>query len=340
MEWLGKMNDALDYIEANIGDDIDYTQAAKIACCSLSRFQNMFLFITDITMSEYVRRRRMALSAYDLVNSDIKIIDISQKYGYDSHAAFTRSYKSFHGISPTESRKFNKYIDYPRISFQLKITGGHFVMEQSKMEVYKNILVKMETIEMPETLKLAGLSSIKHPKPRFKNIDVYHEKYKPMMVGKHSVPYTEIAMVTNITDGVKGDYIFGCQVDSIDDLPEDLVGIDTGLTKFACLTFRVPPGGDLLGDESKAGAGMQMASEYLYKVWMPKNKGLLYGYVPQHKGVWIEKKDFDYRFTNLSHDAIVRLADGYGIGYFMEVYKIDVNIDKENQEMCYYIPMI
>ena len=73
MEWLNKMNSAIDYIEMNITEKIDYAEAAGIACCSLARFQNMFLFITDITPSEYARRRRMVLSADELINSDIKI---------------------------------------------------------------------------------------------------------------------------------------------------------------------------------------------------------------------------------------------------------------------------
>ena len=211
-------------------------------------------------------------------------------------------------------------------------------MEQSKMEVYKGIFVKMETIEMPETLKFAGLSNVKHPKPRFKNIGVFHEKYRPLMEGKHSIPYTGIGVVTNITtDSNKGDYIFGCLVDSIDGLHEDLVGVDTGLKKFACLTFRVPPSVDLLGNENEGGDGMKLASEYLYKKWMPKNMDLIYGYLPQHKGFSIEKKDVDYQFANISAESAKRLAEGYGIACFMEIYKTD--IDPENQEMCYYIPL-
>ena len=49
MEWFNKMNSAIDYIEAKITEKVDYAQAAQIACCSLSRFQNMFQFLTDIT---------------------------------------------------------------------------------------------------------------------------------------------------------------------------------------------------------------------------------------------------------------------------------------------------
>jgi len=134
MEWLNKMNDAIDYIEANINEKIDYTQAASIACCSLSRFQNMFLFIVGITPSEYVRRRRMALSANELINDSVKIIDLSFKYGYESPAAFTRSFKAFHGLSPSAVRKFNKYIDYSRISFQMKIIGGFNMDDNSTIK--------------------------------------------------------------------------------------------------------------------------------------------------------------------------------------------------------------
>jgi len=134
MEWLSKMNEAINYIEANINEKIDYAKAANIACCSLSRFQNMFLFVIGITPSEYVRRRRMALAANELINDNTKIIDLSFKYGYEFPAAFTRSFKAFHGLSPSAARKFSKYIDYSQISFQLRIMGGFSMNSNSEIK--------------------------------------------------------------------------------------------------------------------------------------------------------------------------------------------------------------
>lgn len=128
MQWLEKINDAISYIEAHLNEQIDYQKAAEIACCSLSRFQRMFTFATDITLSEYVRCRRMSLAAKDLLNSDIKIIDLAQKYHYESPEAFTRVFQAFHGIPPTSTRKIGIHTDYPRISFQIRINGGHFNM--------------------------------------------------------------------------------------------------------------------------------------------------------------------------------------------------------------------
>ena len=76
MDWQNKVNKAIEYIEANITNHMDYAEAANIACCSLSQFQNIFLFVTGSTPTEYVRKRKMALSAGELINSDIKIIDV------------------------------------------------------------------------------------------------------------------------------------------------------------------------------------------------------------------------------------------------------------------------
>ena len=330
MEWLNKMNNAIDYIEANIFEKIDYIQAANIACCSLSRFQNMFLFITDITPSEYVRGRRMVLSADELIGSDIKIIDLSFRYGYESPEAFTRSFKAFHGISPSDARKFRRYADYPRISFHIKITGGHFTMENTaQFEVYKDILVKMEIIELPETLKFAGVTN--ENLENFQNIGVYHENYKPLMSDKHTMPYTEIGLSSNICKNSW--YAFGCQVDSIDGLPDGLVGLDTGLKKFACLMFRVQPGGDLVGGDDGPGDGMQKAGEYLENVWIPKNKDKLYNHRLNNRHCEVLKSEKEYRLTNISAEG---LENSYWLSYWIEVYKAKID---EDPEMCFYLPL-
>ena len=82
MEWLDKLNKSISYIEDNLTGQIDYDYAAKIACCSVFHFQRMFSYIANIPLAEYIRRRRMTLAAFELQNSDIKIIDLALKYGY------------------------------------------------------------------------------------------------------------------------------------------------------------------------------------------------------------------------------------------------------------------
>lgn len=124
MEYLKRMNDALDYIENNLDGEIDYEAAASRACCSVCYFQRVFAFIADITLSEYIRRRRLTLAAFEIQNSNVKIIDIAIKYGYDSPDSFTRAFQKMHGIIPSKARNTGISLKaYPRISFHISIKG-------------------------------------------------------------------------------------------------------------------------------------------------------------------------------------------------------------------------
>lgn len=124
MDWLKRMNGAINYIEEKIIEDIDYEKVAQIACCSTYHFQRMFSFITEVTLAEYIRRRRLTLAAAELQNSDTRIIDVAIKYGYDSHEAFSRAFQRLHGIAPSTAReKGIRLKAYPRISFQISIKG-------------------------------------------------------------------------------------------------------------------------------------------------------------------------------------------------------------------------
>lgn len=141
MKWLEDMNNAIAYIENNLQDKMDYEKVAQAACCSVFHFQRMFTFITNIPLSEYVRRRKMTLAAFELQNSKIKIVDLALKYGYDSPESFTRAFQSLHGISPTEARKPGAEIKaYPRISFQITIKGdsemNYKVVQKEAFQIY------------------------------------------------------------------------------------------------------------------------------------------------------------------------------------------------------------
>ena len=125
MDWLQRMNAAIDYIEDNITGNIDYKQIAKIACCPNCHFQRMFAFIAEISLSEYIRRRRLTLAAFDLQQGNKSIIEIAQKYSYESHSSFTRAFNKLHGIAPKAARKSGaKLKAYPRMFFRISITGG------------------------------------------------------------------------------------------------------------------------------------------------------------------------------------------------------------------------
>lgn len=121
---LERMNQALAYIEENLAAEIDFQQIEKLTLCSEYHFRRMFSFLAGVTLSEYIRRRRLTLAAFELGLSNVLVIDTALKYGYSSPDSFTRAFYSLHGVTPTEIRNTGQRLKaYPRMTFQLIIKG-------------------------------------------------------------------------------------------------------------------------------------------------------------------------------------------------------------------------
>jgi len=123
MNWVAKIQTAIDYIEDNITYELDMNIPARIMLCSRHDFQRIFAYLVGIPLSEYLKRRRLTLAGIEIRDGKDKIMDISIKYGYESHASFTRSFKEFHGITPKESRENTNHMlnSYPEFSIYMSL---------------------------------------------------------------------------------------------------------------------------------------------------------------------------------------------------------------------------
>lgn len=110
MEWNEKLQIIIDDVENHLQrkeEPIDSEEISKIAGCSFGFFQKVFSYMNGISFAEYIRSRKLTLAGYDLKSTDLKVIDISYKYGYDSPTSFTKAFQLFHGVSPREARNQN-----------------------------------------------------------------------------------------------------------------------------------------------------------------------------------------------------------------------------------------
>ena len=124
MDWVDRMNKVIDYVENNLNSEIDSNEISKIMACPFNLFQRSFIQITGIPLSEYIRCRKLTCAAYELQNTDDKIIDIALKYGYQSSDAFSVAFKHVQGVAPSMVRKNNIELTfYCRLYFALTIKG-------------------------------------------------------------------------------------------------------------------------------------------------------------------------------------------------------------------------
>ena len=124
MDWLKGMNDVLEHIEENLTQPIHYESLSRIVGCSVYEFSRIFSFMAGMSISEYIRRRRLSQAVFDIQNSGDKIVEIALKYCYESSTSFTRAFKELHGITPMFARKIGISLKvFLPISFVLTIKG-------------------------------------------------------------------------------------------------------------------------------------------------------------------------------------------------------------------------
>ena len=125
MDWVAGMQGALDYIEANLTDEIDYEKVAAVAYSSSYHFQRVFGILCGYTLGEYIRNRRLSLAGAELQADGAKVIDVALKYGYDNPDSFARAFKAFHGVLPSQARdKSAKLRFFSRLVLKFSLEGG------------------------------------------------------------------------------------------------------------------------------------------------------------------------------------------------------------------------
>lgn len=157
MEWLKNLAEALDYIENHLDKEISYDEIARLACCSSFYFQRIFLYVSGVSLSEYIRRRRMTQAAFELQQTDTKVIDIALKYGYSSPSSFNRAFQRIHGIAPTEAKHTGRpLLAYPSLQFSIQTTGERPMAYQIiRKQALRIVGIRMPMFEdMEENLKI------------------------------------------------------------------------------------------------------------------------------------------------------------------------------------------
>ncbi len=113
MSYIYSLEKAINYIESHLYYDIDLSSVAKEAGYSLYHFHRIFKNAVGDSLKDYIRKRRMTEATKELVYTNIPIVDIGIKYGYESREAFSRAFEKVYGRNPSEVRN-NKLLYFIR----------------------------------------------------------------------------------------------------------------------------------------------------------------------------------------------------------------------------------
>lgn len=126
MDWIKAIEDAVNYIEDNLSEELTVAGIAKEIAVSPFYFQKGFSLLCGFSVSDYIRKRRLSLAGSELAFSDAKVIDLAVRYGYDSPDSFTKAFTRFHGVTPAAAKRNGTVLkSFAPLKIKISLEGGN-----------------------------------------------------------------------------------------------------------------------------------------------------------------------------------------------------------------------
>ena len=254
MDYYELLQRSVDFIEKNLTESFTLLEVAEQANCSLYHFHRIFSATLDISLKEYIRKRRLTLAAHELLNTNQRILDIALKYQYESPESFTRAFKKMNNITPSKYRKtksslnFFEEIDLKDIKAK-NIRGG--------IRMKPRIITKEEFYVVGVELRTSNENNQNLEKiPEFwcKNLEAGLLKRFTELTNAVN-PNTQLGICADFDDE-KFTYIIGTEVTNLDNIPKGMKGRTIPAAKYAVFTAK--------GQPPKA---VQDTWKYIYQAW-------------------------------------------------------------------------
>ncbi len=106
---------SIEYIEANLNNDISVFDVANAVCYSQFYFSRQFSIHTHTSIYDYILKRKLSESYKYLLSEKPRIIDLAFRYGFSSHEVFTRAFRKMFGENPSEASVYKPLLIYEPI---------------------------------------------------------------------------------------------------------------------------------------------------------------------------------------------------------------------------------
>lgn len=243
MEWMKSIQQAVEYMENHLTEELSVEDIARQVNISPFYFQKGFGLLCGFTVTEYLRKRRLALAGSELISADARVIDVALKYGYDSPDSFTKAFTRFHGITPAMARKEGAVLkSFAPLKIKFLLEGGDLMDYQ---------ITQKDSFTVIGAAKTFSYETAKKEIPAFwkEYFVAGNEKY---VCGRYGINYDESM------SGDTFEYLIADNYDPTAEVPEGFV------TKvIPAHTWAVFP------CKGKMPEALQSANNKIFSEWLP-----------------------------------------------------------------------
>jgi AraC family transcriptional regulator len=259
MDYFERVQKAVDFMESHLTEEFTLEEVAGQVYCSLFHFHRIFQEVVGDSMKEYIRIRRLSLAGKEIVETDVKVIDLALKYGYETPEAFTKAFKKLNGISPSACKKRKgSYVFREKASVQIYktqilkggLTMNYKIVEKDAFQVIgRDLRVCTENGQqysaIPQLWKDCGESGVFQT---FESMPNSINQQQMVMLGI----CMECDGASNFT------YVIGVEVANIDTIPDGMVAKMIPGQKYAVFTAK-----------GKCPEAIQETWKNIYGKWFP-----------------------------------------------------------------------
>ncbi|MEY9969642.1 AraC family transcriptional regulator [Lysinibacillus sp. RC46] len=255
MSWIESIQKAINYIEEHLLDDITMEQIAREVNSSVFHFQRTFSILTDMSIADYIRRRRLTLAAQELINTEQKVIDLSYKYGYDSPEAFTKAFRKQHNLTPSEARKKQGQLQsYNRLVIQVSLKGA----EPMKYKIVEK--EKFQVVGVKRTYNCQNGENLQDIPHFWNEMNSKNFDHQLIQLNNGSIKGTLGVCVPNTDQGQNGFIDYWIATDHVGEVGENLLALEIPASKWVVFEVHGP-----MPD------AMQNTWKQIYSEWFPSN---------------------------------------------------------------------
>lgn len=158
MSYPSSVRAVICYIEAHIKDDkFDYNELERRIGFSNAYIRELFGKNTGCSLAKYVRMRKVKCSTYELLYSDMSILDIAYLYGFSNPETYTRAFYKTVGITPSAFRKVRPIIGKEELS-----VGVYGIGLLEEKERRSDIFMDKNVYKSNESTILYGVPKVAH----------------------------------------------------------------------------------------------------------------------------------------------------------------------------------
>ena len=239
------MEKSIEFIEANIHQHLTANMIAEHIGYSLYHYCRIFLACHDISVMEYVRKRRLSLAALALSKGE-KIIDVALLYGFETASGFSKAFRREYHCSPTQYLK-NITIDKESICHHVRI-------EKKAAFQIAGYAIQTNIADISSTKDIAALWD------QFHTAGWEEQLYQTLNPPKHG----EIGIFIP-NENKEASYVLGVIVNGFEDKTKDMVCIEVPAATYAI--FTTPP----VSNTEDFATAIKMTWKGIFENWFPSS---------------------------------------------------------------------